>query len=84
MSKTYKKNLANNYDDTPIVPKRTFKEDLAITKVKLAQREEKQKAARLQRAVNTPLPAVSWWSGTGRSRRRTRRLLTKKLRKGSK
>lgn len=81
MSKTYRKNLANNYDDTPKGPSRTFKEDLEITKAKLAQ----LKAARLEKAATTPLPRPSLFTGLGRSRRRrTRRVLTKKLRKGSK
>lgn len=83
MSKTYKKNAANNYDDRPKQPETTFKEDLIKGRQVVAEFEKKQKADRLKKAATTPLPSVSWFTGMGRLRR-TRRVLTKKLRKRTK
>ena len=80
----YRKNAANNYDDRPKQAATTFKEDLVKVREVAAEFEKKQKAARLEKAANTPLPRRSWYSGLGRSRRRSRRVLTKKLRKRSK
>ena len=87
MSK-YRKNADNNYDDRPEQPATTFKEDLVKGRQLAAEFERKQKAARLEKAANTPLPRETLWqriTGTGRSRRRrSRRILTKKLRKRAK